>query len=75
LNRDLSQTQLQTLRLQPSAKQLLARTADQRAWSARATHRVLRLAQTIADLSQAEEIGPMHMAEALQYRLLGGGPG
>ena len=75
LNRDLSQTQLQTLRLQPLAKQLLAKTADQRAWSARATHRVLRLAQTIADLSQAEEIDPMHMAEAVQYRLLGGSPG
>jgi 3-mercaptopyruvate sulfurtransferase SseA len=29
---------------------------------------VLRLAQTIADLAQAQEIGQMHMAEALQYR-------
>ena len=67
-NKDLAQAQLQALVLSPEASSLLANAAEQRAWSARATHRVLRLAQTIADLAQADEIGHMHMAEALQYR-------
>jgi magnesium chelatase family protein len=36
--------------------------------SARAYHRVLKLARTIADLAGAENIAPSHLAEALQYR-------
>lgn len=36
--------------------------------SARAYHRVLKLARTIADLANAEQIVPAHLAEALQYR-------
>nr|MBP8242563.1 hypothetical protein [Thermoflexales bacterium] len=36
--------------------------------SARAYHRVLKLARTIADLAGAERIGAAHLAEALQYR-------
>jgi len=36
--------------------------------SARAYHRVLRLARTIADLASASAIGSAHIAEAVQYR-------
>ena len=37
-------------------------------WSARATHRVLKVARTIADLAGAEEVEVPHVAEAVQYR-------
>jgi magnesium chelatase family protein len=54
----------------------LMRTAmNQLQLSARAYHRVLKLARTIADLAGCENIGPQHLAEALQYRpkaLVGG---
>jgi len=36
--------------------------------SARAYHRVLKLARTIADLSGVDAITASHLAEALQYR-------
>jgi predicted ATPase with chaperone activity len=36
--------------------------------SARAYHRVLKLSRTITDLAGADDMGPAHLAEAIQYR-------
>ena len=36
--------------------------------TARSYDRILRVARTIADLDGAQDIGPMHLAEAIQYR-------
>jgi len=41
---------------------------QQLAMSARAFHRVLKLARTIADLAGAPDIQTCHLAEAIQYR-------
>jgi magnesium chelatase family protein len=47
---------------------LMKTAMNQLQLSARAYHRVLKLARTIADLAGCERIGPSHLAEALQYR-------
>ena len=49
----------------------LLRTAITRlGLSARAYHRVLKIARTIADLAGEAEIGTAHVSEAIQYRSL-----
>jgi magnesium chelatase family protein len=55
-------------RLDGSAATFLQSTANRLAWSARSHHRVVRIARTIADLAQDEQIGITHIAEAVQYR-------
>jgi magnesium chelatase family protein len=55
-----------------AAAQPILRAATQRLQlSARAFHRVLKLARTIADLAGSETITAPHVAEALQYRARG----
>jgi magnesium chelatase family protein len=47
---------------------LLERAMEKLSLSARAYHRVLRVARTIADLARSERIAREHLAEAVQYR-------
>jgi magnesium chelatase family protein len=47
---------------------LLRSAMSRLGWSARAYHRVLKVARTIADLAGDAEIGQVHVAEAIQYR-------
>jgi magnesium chelatase family protein len=54
--------------LDGASQRLMQAAMRQLHLSARAYHRVLKLARTIADLAGAEEIGPAHLAEAIQYR-------
>ena len=54
--------------LDDAAKSLIKLAVTQLALSARAYHRVLKVARTIADLAGAEVIASTHVAEALQYR-------
>ncbi len=54
--------------LEEPATMLLKNAVTQMRLSARAYHRVLKLARTIADLEGAEIVGQKHIAEALQYR-------
>jgi magnesium chelatase family protein len=54
---------------EPEATALLERIAERLGLSARAYHRALRVARSIADLAGRESIGREHVAEAASWRL------
>ena len=54
--------------LEPAAMQFLQTASARLGWSARATHRTLKVARTIADLAGAQHTQVAHVAEAMQYR-------
>ena len=58
----------QLCKLQDDGQSLMRVEMTQLNLSARAYHRILKLARTIADLAGNEEIQSPHLAEALQYR-------
>jgi magnesium chelatase family protein len=55
-------------RLDPADEALLERAMDSLQLSARALHRILRVARTIADLDGSDSIRTPHLSEALGYR-------
>lgn len=54
--------------LEADAQDLLVSFSARNHLSARAYHRTLRLARTIADLQNVQKINKLHIAEALSYR-------
>lgn len=71
VNATLTGTELKKVApLDSQCRRLLERSAERLQLSARAFHRVIRVARTIADLAGAEAISTEHLAEALQYRFL-----
>ena len=54
--------------LDDAGQQLVKAAMTQLQLSARAYHRILKLARTVVDLAGEESIQSAHLAEALQYR-------
>ena len=59
----------QQLQLTGAARALLASASDHYHLSARSYFKIIKVAQTIADLAASPTISDAHIAEALQYRL------
>ena len=51
-----------------TASDFLRNASARLGWSARSTHRVLKVARTIADLAASAGVEVVHVAEAVQYR-------
>jgi len=69
LNNELSCDELATYcGLSAPLRKLLATTMEQLGMSARAVHRVIKVARTIADYEESQEIGKTHLLEAISYR-------
>jgi len=71
LNSELKGRQLaRAVKLEDEALALMERAIADLGLSARAYDKVRRVARTIADLETCEHVGPVHIAEAIGYRLL-----
>jgi len=70
-NAEMSATEVREhcqARMDEQAQSLLRLAMAQLSLSARAFHRILKLARTIADMEPSEIIHAHHLAEAVQYR-------
>ena len=75
LNNRISGDQLMEMcRLDKDGQQLLDQAMARLHLSARAYHRILRVARTIADLAGDQQIKATHIGEAIQYRSLDRNP-
>jgi len=68
LNSSISIRQLESTLNSPLLKNMAMAATERIGLSARALHRAIRVARTIADLDSANEIEEHHFAEALSYR-------
>ena len=69
LNAHLSPTEIKEYcALKKEGQELLKMAFEKLGLSFRAYHKILKVARTIADLEEKNEIGTNHIAEALQYR-------
>ncbi|MGD8484540.1 MAG: ATP-binding protein, partial [Thioalkalispiraceae bacterium] len=64
----------QHCQLSHSDRQLMENAINKLGLSARAYHRILKLARTIADLADCEQIETAHLTEAISYRKLDRAP-
>ncbi|MGH8120026.1 MAG: YifB family Mg chelatase-like AAA ATPase [Gammaproteobacteria bacterium] len=60
--------------LEDAGNRLLDQAIQRLGLSARAMHRILKVARTIADLADADHIDPTHLGEAISYRRLDRAP-
>jgi len=70
-NHQLSSREIEKFcHLDQNNRSLLEQAIDRLGLSARASHRILRVARTIADLDSSDEIKTSHLSEAISYRRL-----